>query len=96
MEHFFGSIQSLLNSYDSNIDNDLLLIDFSNVDAIDLTSAFAIEDFINVLSHKNIQVNFLNVKSNIFKILEKLKLNEKFEIKLDQKLLFEEIVQKYD
>ena len=42
MEHFFGSIQSLLNSYDSNIDNDLLLIDFSNVDAIDLTSAFAL------------------------------------------------------
>ena len=72
------------------------MIDFSNVDAIDLTSAFAIEDFINVLSHKKIKVNFLNVKSNIFKILEKLKLNEKFEIKLDQKLLFEEIVQKYD
>ena len=93
---FFGSIQSLLNSYDSNIHNDLLLIDFSNVDAIDLTSAFAIEDFINVLSHKKIKVNFLNVKSNVFKILEKLKLNEKFEIKLDQKLLFEEIVQKYD
>ena len=93
---FFGSIQSLLNSYDLNIDNDLLLVDLANVDEIDLTSAFAIEDFINVLNHKKVKVNFLNVKSNVFKILEKLKLNEKFEIKLDQKLLFEEIVQKYD
>ena len=93
---FFGSIQSLLNSYDLNIDNDLLLVDLTNVDAIDLTSAFAFEDFINILSHKNIKINFLNIKSNVSKTLEKLKLNEKFEIKLDQKLLFEKIVEKYD
>ena len=93
---FFGSIQSLLNSYDLNIDNDLLLVDLTNVDAIDLTSAFAFEDFINILSHKNIKINFLNIKSNVSKTLEKLKLNEKFEIKLDQKLLFEKIVEKYE
>ena len=72
------------------------MVDLANVDAIDLTSAFALEDFINILSHKNITVNFLNVKSNISKILENLKLNEKFEIKLDQKLLFEKILKKYD
>ena len=72
------------------------MVDLANVDAIDLTSAFALDDFVNILSHKNIKVNFLNVKSNVSKILEKLKLNEKFEIKLDQKLLFEKIVEKYD
>ena len=92
---FFGSIQSLLNLFKLNMKNDLLIIDMFHVNGIDLTSAYALEDFINLLNEKNIKVCLVNTNSNINIFLEKIRFKEKFDINNDKKSLESQIITKY-
>tara|TARA_X000001036_G_scaffold22287_2_gene18657 strand:- start:357 stop:2054 length:1698 start_codon:yes stop_codon:yes gene_type:complete len=69
---FFGSAESVLSTYGSAPEHDLLIIDMSNVNMIDLSGAYALEDFINNVRFNNIKVFVLNPNIHTEKVLKKL------------------------
>ena len=52
--------------------HEILIIDMSSVTMIDLSGAYALEDFINNIKNKNIKVYVTNAKASIKKILEQV------------------------
>ena len=69
---FFGSTESLVNIYMKDSNHEILIIDMSSVTMIDLSGAYALEDFINNIKNKNIKVYVTNAKASIKKILEQV------------------------
>ena len=69
---FFGSTESLVNIYMKDPNHEILIIDMSSVTMIDLSGAYALEDFINNIKNKNIKVYVTNAKASIKKILEQV------------------------
>ncbi|MDC1050714.1 SulP family inorganic anion transporter [Candidatus Marinimicrobia bacterium] len=69
---FFGSIESLMKFYSQSGKHEVLIIDISTINMIDLSGAYGLEDFIKGLESKNIKVYIFIANSKIRKILENL------------------------
>ena len=69
---FFGSIESLISSYESIRNHKSLIIDMSLVTMIDLTGAYALEDLIKTSKKNNIEVFVSNAHPKIKKNLNNL------------------------
>ena len=53
---FFGSIESLINSYESITNHNILIVDMSLVTMIDLTGIYALEDLVKASKNNNVEV----------------------------------------
>jgi SulP family sulfate permease len=73
---FFGSTESLINTYISSSKHKILIIDMSYVTMIDLSGVYTLEDIINGAKSRGIKVFVSNAKLNIQTILENLKFIE--------------------
>jgi len=69
---FFGTTESIMKIYSNMNKHKLLIIDVSNVTSIDLSGAYALEDFINNIQTKKIEIFLLNENPHIKKILENI------------------------
>ena len=69
---FFGSIESLIDTYKKASNHKVLIIDMSSVTMIDLSGIYALEDLIKSIKKKGIKVFVSNAKSNIKELLEKM------------------------
>ena len=69
---FFGSIEPLMSAYASSKYHETLIIDMADVNMVDLSGVFALEDFINNLNTNNIKVIVSNAKSQVKDMLEKI------------------------
>ena len=69
---FFGSIESLINSYLSAIKHEVLIIDMIDVDAIDLSGSYALEDLMSGANSRNIKAFVLNIQPEVKIILDRL------------------------
>ena len=69
---FFGSIESLINIYITSSKHEILIVDMDYVTMIDLSGAYVLEDLINTVKAKNIEVFVSNANSHIKKILDKV------------------------
>ena len=69
---FFGSIESLMKFYSQSGKHEVLIIDISTINMIDLSGAYGLEDFVKGLESKNIKVYIFIANSKIRKILENL------------------------
>ncbi len=68
---FFASIESVIESYNSSLKHEVLIIDMSNVTMIDLSGAYALEDIVENARSKNIKVYLSNASIQIKEVLEK-------------------------
>ena len=71
---FFGSVESLMNTYLHSEEHEVLIIDMTHVTMIDLSGAYALEDLIKNLLDKNIQVYATSAKPKIKNVLENINL----------------------
>ena len=69
---FFGSIESLLNTYATAPKHKTLIVDLSCVTMIDLSGTYALEDLIKSAKAKNIEVFVFNTNPYIKTIIEKI------------------------
>ena len=69
---FFGSIESLINSYSSSIKHEIVIIDMVDVNEIDLSGAYALEDLIKAANSQNIKVFVSNIQPTVRTILSRL------------------------
>ena len=69
---FFGSIESLLNTYATAPKHKTLIVDLSCVTMIDLSGTYALEDLIKGAKAKNIEVFVFNTNPYIKTIIEKI------------------------
>ena len=71
---FFGSVESLMNTYLHSSEHEVLIIDMTHITMIDLSGAYALEDLIKNLLDKNIQVYATSAKPKIKNVLENVNL----------------------
>ncbi len=71
---FFGSVESLMNTYLHSSEHEVLIIDMTHVTMIDLSGAYALEDLIKNLLDKNIQVYATSAKPKVKNVLENVHL----------------------
>jgi len=71
---FFGSVESLMNTYLHSSEHEVLIIDMTHVTMIDLSGAYALEDLIKNLLDKNIQVYATSAKPKIKNVLDNVNL----------------------
>ena len=69
---FFGSFEILMKKYDSDSGHKVLIIDLKDVTKVDLSGAYAMEDFIHNEESKDIKVYVVNINSKIDKMLDRL------------------------
>ena len=69
---FFGSFEILMKKYDSDSGHKVLIIDLKDVTMVDLSGAYAMEDFIHNEESKDIKVYVVNINSKIDKMLDRL------------------------
>ena len=68
---FFGSVESMLDTYSRANKHQTLIIDMGDVTMVDLTGIYAFEDLIASLQKKNIDVFMTNIDSKIEDVFEK-------------------------
>ena len=68
---FFGSVESMLDTYSRAYKHQTLIIDMGDVTMVDLTGIYAFEDLIASLQKKNIDVFMTNIDSKIEDVFEK-------------------------
>ena len=68
---FFGSVESMLDTYSRAYKHQTLIIDMGDVTMVDLTGIYAFEDLIASLRKKNIDVFMTNIDSKIEDVFEK-------------------------
>ena len=68
---FFGSVESMLDTYSRAYKHQTLIIDMGEVTMVDLTGIYAFEDLIASLQKKNIDVFMTNIDSKIEDAFEK-------------------------
>ena len=68
---FFGSVESMLDTYSRAYKHQTLIIDMGDVTMVDLTGIYAFEDLIASLQKKNIDVFMTNIDSKIEDLFEK-------------------------
>ncbi len=69
---FFGSVESLLNTYKVSPKHKMLVVDMSDVSMIDLSGSFAIDDIIKKNKENNIMTYLYNANPQIKKILKNI------------------------
>ena len=69
---FFGSIQSLVETYNNITDYDILILDMNEISDIDLSGVYALEDIIKKLKNKNQKFFIFNTNSKIKKVIDNL------------------------
>jgi len=69
---FFGSIESLLNTYATVPKHKILIVDMSFITMIDLSGTYALEDLIKGAKTKNIEVFVFNANPYVKAIIEKI------------------------
>ena len=69
---FFGTMESLLRTYTAAGKYDMLIIDISKINMIDLSGIFALEDLISNIKSKGIKVLVTGANSYIKRKLEKV------------------------
>ena len=69
---FFGTMESLLRTYTAAGKHDMLIIDMSKINMVDLSGIFALEDLISNTKSKGIKVLVTGVNSYIKSKLEKV------------------------
>ena len=69
---FFGSVESLLNTYKVSPEHKMLVVDMSDVSMIDLSGSFAIDDIIKKNKENNIMTYLYNANPQIKKILKNI------------------------
>jgi Sulfate permease and related transporters (MFS superfamily) len=68
---FFGSVEHMLETYSEASKHQILIIDMGNVGMVDLTGIYALEDLINSLRKKNIEVFITKTDPTIKDLLDK-------------------------
>ena len=69
---FFGALESLLNSYASAPKHEILIIDMSKVNMIDLSGIYLLEDLVKISKNKHINSFVINATKDVKFILEKI------------------------
>ena len=69
---FFGSVESLLNIYAKAPEHEMLIIDMSSVDMIDLSGVYALEDLIKNVKSRNIKVRLSNINPDVENVLNNM------------------------
>jgi len=69
---FFGSIESLITTYNNAPKHKMLIVDMGYVNMIDLSGAYALEDIIKNAEFKSIKVIVVNANTNIKKVLSRV------------------------
>ena len=69
---FFGSVESLLNIYAKAPEHEMLIIDMSSVDMIDLSGVYALEDLIKNVKLRNIKVRLSNINPDVENVLNNM------------------------
>jgi len=69
---FFGSIESLIQTYAQSPKHEMLIVDMSKVTMIDVSGIYALEDLIRSLKIKDIKVFVSNTNPCIKQVLEKV------------------------
>ena len=67
---FFASMKSLVKSYVNHEKKDIVIIDMTNVNRIDLSGAYGLEDLIKGAQNNNTLIYVLNENQKIHKVLE--------------------------
>ena len=83
---FFGSVQKMSEVLNSIKEKQSIRIDLSKVVFIDLSGAFALDDSISRYKNKGIVVEIISPNPNINKVLEKLKLYNKWQKDIEAKI----------
>jgi len=73
---FFGSVETLMNTYLHAPKHEILIIDMSQVTMIDLSGAYALEDLIKNLQNKKIKAFITNANLKVKKVLQNINLME--------------------
>ena len=69
---FFGSVESLINTYKNAPKHETLIIDMDSVTMIDLSGAYALEDLIKSVNERGIKVFVSHAKLDIEGVLKKV------------------------
>ena len=86
---FFGAVVSLINSYQSAQEHEMLIVDLEYVQSTDVSGVYALEDLINNANNNNVRVTLVNVNQSIKDMLTKLNFFKHFKAEdcLDSKEL---------
>ena len=69
---FIGSVESLINIYAKAPKHEMLIIDMSSVDMIDLSGVYALEDLIKNVKLRNIKVRLSNINPDVENVLNNM------------------------